>query len=137
MSSSFSFLRLWRYLSIYYLKPFDAVNDTITSDLLLKFKWNNNYVEIGSGDGMFSYIMHGNSFPIWFDRYLNIDLGKKDIFESNLDHFPNIKKKFEIRPKISIDARKYHILSLQKIGFSKKIFKVIMKISNTKIIQKN
>lgn len=120
MSCSFSFLRLWNYLNIYYLKPFDSVNDTITSDILLKFKWKNNYLELGSGDGMFSYIMHGNSFPIWFDRYLNIDLDKKDIFESNLDHFPNVKKKFKIRPKVSIDARKHHILSLQKIGFSKK-----------------
>ena len=48
-------------------------------DLLLKFAWKNNYVEVGSGDGMFSYIMHGNSFPIWFDRYLNTDLDKKNI----------------------------------------------------------
>ena len=94
MTCSFSFLRLWNYLNIYFLKPFDAVNDTITSDLLLKFNWEKNYVELGSGDGMFSYIMHGNSFPIWFDRYLNVDLNSKNIFKSkNKIIFPNLKKK--------------------------------------------
>ena len=82
MRCSFSLIRLWRYLNIYFLKPFDAVNDTITSDLLLKLHWSDNYMEIGSGDGMFSYIMHGNSFPIWFDRYLNVDLKRKNIFQS-------------------------------------------------------
>ena len=94
MTCSFSFLRLWNYLNIYFLKPFDAVNDTITSDLLLKFNWKKNYVELGSGDGMFSYIMHGNSFPIWFDRYLNVDLNNKNIFNSkNKIIFPSLKKK--------------------------------------------
>ena len=120
MNCSFSFLRLWNYLNIYFLKPFDAVNDTITSDLLLKFQWKNNYFEIGSGDGMFSYIMHGNSFPIWFDRYLNTNIKKKNIFDKNFKNYPNIKKKFKIRPKVSLDARNHHIVSLNKLGFSKK-----------------
>ena len=119
MSCSFSFLRLWNYLNIYYLKPFDSVNDTITSDILLKFKWKNNYLELGSGDGMFSYIMHGNSFPLWFDRYQNINLSNKNIFKSNFKHFPKLKKKYLIRPKHSIDARKHHVISINKIGFSK------------------
>ena len=121
MTCSFSFLRLWNYLNIYFLKPFDAVNDTITSDLLLKFNWEKNYVELGSGDGMFSYIMHGNSFPIWFDRYLNVDLNSKNIFKSkNKIIFPNLKKKkFIIAPKLSIDARLHHIELVKKIKFSK------------------
>ena len=120
MFPNYSFIRLWNYLNIYFLKPFDAVNDTITSDLLLKFGWTNNYFEIGSGDGMFSYVLHGNSFPIWFDRYLNTNLDKKNIFEASMSYFPQIKKKFKIRPKFSVDARKHHILSLKKLGFSKK-----------------
>ena len=117
----FSFLRLWKYLNIYFLKPFDAVNDTITSDLLLKFKWKNNYLEIGSGDGMFSYIMHGNSFPIWFDRYLNIDLKHKKFFKTNRELvFPKLKKKYTISPSLSVDARKHHVEIIKKIKFSKR-----------------
>ena len=57
MKNNFSLIRLWNYLNIYFLKPIDAVNDTITSDLLLKFNWEKKYLEIGSGDGMFSYIL--------------------------------------------------------------------------------
>lgn len=123
MKCSFSFKRLWNYLNIYFLKPFDAVNDTITSDLLLKFKWKNNYTEIGSGDGMFSYIMHGNSFPIWFDRYLNVDLNNKNIFQTNYKLiFPELKKKrFSIAPNLSIDARRHHVEIIKKIKFSKSV----------------
>lgn len=121
MSCSFSFMRLWRYLSIYFLKPFDAVNDTITSDLLLKLNWKKNYLELGSGDGMFSYIMHGNSFPLWFDRYLNVDLENKNIFKKKgLIKFPKLKKKNnKIFPTLSIDARPHHIEYIKKINFSK------------------
>lgn len=114
-----SLIRLWNYLNVYYLKPFDAVNDTITSDLLLKFKWENNYLEVGSGDGMFSFIMHGNSFPLWFDRYRNVNLSEKNIFKSQYKKFPEFKKKYSIRPSCSIDARNHHIISINKIGFSK------------------
>ncbi|MDB9812545.1 hypothetical protein OAB74_02215 [Candidatus Pelagibacter sp.] len=114
-----SLVRLWNYLNIYYLKPFDAVNDTITSDLLLKFKWKNNYLELGSGDGMFSFVMHGNSFPLWFDRYQNINFSDKNIFKSEYDNFPKFKKKYLIRPNCSVDARQHHIISINKIGFSK------------------
>ena len=55
---NFILSRLWRYLNIYFLKPFDAVNDTLTSYLIYKVhKLKNNYLELGSGDGMFSFIM--------------------------------------------------------------------------------
>lgn len=121
MKCSFSLLRLWKYLNIYFLKPFDAVNDTITSDLLLKLNWKNNYTEIGSGDGAFSYIMHGGSFPISFDRYLSVNLNNKDIFktiDNNKIKFKN--KKLKITPHLSVDAKKFHVEKIKKINFSKK-----------------
>lgn len=125
MNCAFSFLRLWNYLNIYFLKPFDAVNDTITSDLLLKLRWKKDYLEIGSGDGMFSYIMHGNSFPLWFDRYLNVNLKSKNIFKTKNKNqliFPKfIKKKYKIFPKLSIDARPHHVEYIKKIKFSKQV----------------
>ena len=78
MKINFILSRLWQYLNIYFLKPFDAINDTLTSYIIFKnIKFKNNYVEIGSGDGMFSYIMHGGRFPLSFDRYLDIDFDKK------------------------------------------------------------
>ena len=69
MNFHFIYTRLWQYLNIYYLKPFDAINDTLTSYIIYQnIKFEKNYVEIGSGDGMFSYIMHGGKFPLTFDR---------------------------------------------------------------------
>lgn len=116
--------RLWRYLNIYFLKPFDAVNDTLTSYLIFeKIKIKNNFLEIGSGDGMFSFIMCGGKFSIKFDRYLDIDLKKDDIFDTHkkLIKF-NYNFKKMIRPSISVDAKLNHIKKIRQIGFSKKIY---------------
>lgn len=114
--------RLWRYLNIYFLKPFDAINDTLTSYLLYKDEaWQNDYIEIGSGDGMFSFIMHGGSFPLKFDRFIDVDISKKDIFDI---HKKKILTKnnnnLRIRPQISVDANLNHVNKISEIGFSKK-----------------
>ncbi len=123
MKINFILSRLWQYLNIYFLKPFDAINDTLTSYIIFKnIKFKNNYVEIGSGDGMFSYIMHGGRFPLSFDRYLDIDFDKKNIFDVHSAKIQLKKKKFNnlIRPAVSFDSRKNHVKKILNIGFSKK-----------------
>ncbi|MBI3773327.1 MAG: methyltransferase domain-containing protein [Gammaproteobacteria bacterium] len=111
--------RLWRYFSLYFLKPFDAVNDTLTASLVYRLNWSGDFVEIGSGDGVYSYIMHGGSFPIWFDRYLLTDLGRADIYDTHRENilpransldFPIIKK--------AIDAKRSHVEKIKEIGFA-------------------
>ena len=120
--SKFFFIctRLWQYLNLYFLKPFDAVNDTLTSSLIHRLDWDGDVVELGSGDGEFSYVMHGGTFPIWYDRYLDIDLSKNDIFDTHKDdkltttkilNYPNII--------LSIDAKENHVKKIKEIGFSK------------------
>lgn len=116
----FIFSRLWRYLNIYFLKPHDAINDTLTASLLYRLDWSDSVVEIGSGDGVYSYIMHGGSFPLWFDRYLLTDLTKQDIYDTHqnavllsavsLDD-PNIC--------LAIDAKQTHVSKIKEIGFAK------------------
>lgn len=112
--------RLWRYHSLYFLKPHDAVNDTLTSSLLRRLDWSGPILEIGSGDGVFSYVMHGGSFPLWFDRYLLTDLSKSDIYDS---HQADV-----LRPAVSldspdielaIDAKASHVRKIREIGFAK------------------
>ena len=113
--------RLWNYLNIYFLKPFDAINDTLTASLLKDYNWDIPYLEIGSGDGMFSYIMHGGNFPIWFDRYINIDLNKKDIFDThNTSNNLSLKKIKNIVNLCSIDSKENHIKKIKEIGFAEK-----------------
>ena len=111
--------RLWKYFSLYFLKPFDAVNDTLTASLLSRFNWSGEFVEIGAGDGVYSYIMHGGDFPLWFDRYLLTDLSQDDIYDTSSHNivprgkpiaFPRIKK--------AIDAKQSHVSKIKKIGFA-------------------
>jgi hypothetical protein len=112
--------RLWLYHNLYFLKPHDAINDTLTASLLHRFDWSGPVVEIGSGDGVFSYIMHGGAFPLRFDRYLLTDLNKHDIYDS---HKGNV-----LRPKVNlhspdiclaIDAKESHVCKIKEIGFAR------------------
>lgn len=116
----FVLTRLWRYHSLYFLKPHDAVNDTLTSSLLHCLDWSGPVVEIGAGDGVFSYVMHGGSFPLWFDRYLLTDLSKQDIYDS---HQADVLQPAVTlsRPDITlaIDAKESHIRKIREIGFAK------------------
>ena len=141
MNLIFVITRLWRYLNIYFLKPFDAINDTLTSCLIFNnHSLKNNYTEVGSGDGMYSYIMCGGKFPLKFDRYLDVNLSQNDIFDTHEKNYKfklDVKKK--IRPLISIDAKKNHVKKIEEIGFSKKVLlskyeKLILKRNSTKII---
>ena len=117
MNLIFVVTRLWRYLNIYFLKPFDAVNDTLTSYLIFNnHSLKNNYIELGSGDGMFSYIMCGGKFPLEFDRYLDVKLSQKDIFDVHKKNFLlNLDVKKTIRPLISIDSKKNHVIKIKQI----------------------
>lgn len=112
--------RLWRYHNLYFLKPHDAINDTLTASLLHRLDWSGPVVEIGSGDGVFSYIMHGGSFPLSFDRYLMTDLAKEDIYDSHKDDVlqPSV---ILLYPDITlaVDAKVSHVEKIKEIGFAK------------------
>jgi len=112
--------RLWHYHSLYFLKPHDAVNDTLTSSLLHRLDWSGSVLEIGSGDGVFSYVMHGGSFPIWFDRYLLTDLSKQDIYDSHQEDVlqPAVHLTYPII-EMAIDAKESHVRKIEEIGFAK------------------
>lgn len=113
--------RLWRYQSIYFLKPHDAVNDTLTASLLYRLDWTGPILEIGSGDGVYSYIMHGGYFPLRFDRYLTTDLSKKDIYDY---HKSNIVKSSIVlntpNIELALDAKESHVSKIKEIGFAKR-----------------
>lgn len=112
--------RLWRYNCLYFLKPHDSINDTLTSSLLRKLDWTGSIIEIGSGDGVFSYIMHGGSFPFWFDRYLQVDMSKADIYD--IHHKNLLKPKKTLKSPnviLAIDAKESHVQKIKEIDFAK------------------
>ena len=118
----FSAKRLWRYLNIYFLKPFDAVNDTLTSTILYQLEWEDEFCEVGSGDGMFSFIMHGGSFPLSFDRYLLVNTKlNDDIFDVHKENI--LKTKCSVDdPHLMycFDAKVSHLRKVREIGYAKK-----------------
>ena len=115
----FTLTRLWRYLNIYFLKPFDAVNDTVTASLLHKLDWSGDFLEIGSGDGAFSYIMHGGSFPLSFDRYLQADMSLEgDVYDHHIEDAIAAKRVLT-EPRIiwAVDRKLNHTKKIAEIGF--------------------
>jgi len=111
--------RLWRYLSVYFLKPFDALNDTLTATILSQLEWPDEIIEIGVGDGVFSYIMHGGRFPIQYDRYLQTDLNQTDIFDTHTVGFmPAITPPQRPCITISLDSKHSHIEKVSELGFA-------------------
>ncbi len=116
----YSATRLWKYLNIYFLKPFDAVNDTLTSTILHQLEWKDSFYEVGSGDGMFSFIMHGGSFPLSFDRYLLTDTKLSgDIYDYHKESVLKTKS-CPNKPRLiqCFDAKLSHIRKVQEIGYA-------------------
>lgn len=63
---------------MYWLKPFDAVNDAANAWALRQFEWVAPVLEIGAGDGAFSFVMHGGEFRFSDDRYDQADAARAD-----------------------------------------------------------
>jgi SAM-dependent methyltransferase len=82
-------------INVNWLRPEKALCDTITSVLLRKYKIISPSLDLGCGNGFFSFITAGGDFSIDYDWFRNVDLHgfweNKDIFDTcvceNLDMF--------------------------------------------------
>jgi len=114
--SALSLLR--RYLQVYWLKPFDAVNDTANAWVLSRLPWQEPILEVGGGDGVFSFILHGGEFVLTDDRYDQSDPGRPgDIFDvyrkgSSL----TIKREAGRAFDVGIDLKWSHVLKARETG---------------------
>jgi len=116
----FVITRLWRYFGLYFLKPFDAVNDTLTASLIRRLDWEGRFLEIGSGDGFYSYVLHGGAPPLWFDRYLMTDLSRADIYDVHRAAVMPTPKPLAWPTIVSaIDAKMSHVAKIREIGFAR------------------
>ena len=114
-----SWSRLWQYLNVYFLKPFDALNDTVASDILLRLEWPDELIELGAGDGLFSFILHGGKLPLGFDRYLQVDLNEVNIYGNHTAGlFPAVSPPSVPRVLASIDASQTHTGKVAELGYS-------------------
>lgn len=116
------FKLLKEYFQMYWLKPFDAVNDAANATALRKFDWSKSpMLEIGGGDGVFSFIMHGGAFNFLDDRYDQTDTAKNgDIYdvykeENNL----RVCKDASLRYDLGIDLKLSHLFKSRETGMYK------------------
>lgn len=109
---------LTRYLRMYWLKPFDAVNDAANASALLAFPWEEPILEIGSGDGAFSFIMHDGEFVPADDRYDQVDVSQPgdmfDVHDGNREM--RVRRPTRRRYRVGIDLKWSHLLKCRSTG---------------------
>lgn len=110
----FSLLR--RYLQVYWLKPFDAVNDAANAWALRQFPWEEPILEVGGGDGVFSFIMHDGEFILTDDRYDQSDPSRSgDIFDMYRNGVSLTIKRYASRSyEAGVDLKWSHVLKCRE-----------------------
>lgn len=98
---------------MYWLKPFDAVNDAANAMALSKFDWSEKPIlEIGGGDGVFSFVLHGGEFKFLDDRYDQTDVSRQediyDVYKKGLTL--KVKKIPPFQYDLGIDLKLNHLL---------------------------
>lgn len=113
-ASSASFLR--RYLQMYWLKPFDAVNDAANAWALRQFPWEEPILEVGGGDGVFSFIMHDGEFALTEDRYDQADPDRAgDLFDVYRNGYPlRITREASRSYLAGVDLKPSHVLKARQ-----------------------
>lgn len=97
---------------MYWLKPFDAVNDAANAWSLRQFPWEEPILEIGGGDGVFSFILHGGEFALGDDRYVQADPDRVgDIFDVYCPSSgPCIRRLASLTYDAGVDLKASHLL---------------------------
>jgi len=128
---------LKQFLNVYWLRPETALWRTIDCVKLSEIKFEKPVIDIGCGDGIFSFIKAGGKFGLGFDMYLSVkDLNNffenVDIYDtfSDNDMVYNIIKKPTHRIDVGLD-RKQQLLN--KADFIQVYDKLIQHDANNKL----
>lgn len=122
--SSFSDL-LRQYYSVYYLKPYDAVNDAANAYSFQGFPWKSPACEIGTGDGLFSFVMHGGRLPIAEDRYNQCNPGQSgDIYNHyDPDAKPKLANPAHFGYALGVDGNDFHLRKCRDFDLYEKLLR--------------
>lgn len=107
-----------RYFQLYWLKPFDAVNDAANAWALLQFEWDAPILEVGGGDGVFSFVMHGGEFALTNDRYSQADPTRpSDIYDVYYKDRPlTTKRRPYLHYRVGVDLKLSHLYKSSETG---------------------
>lgn len=102
------------HLNVYWLRPECALWDAIASTLIAQHHISRPSLDLGSGNGIFSFITAGGSFTSDYDWYRNVDprgfWENKDIYDVCIT--PPREKWLRTRPNYQIDCAFDHKMSL-------------------------
>jgi SAM-dependent methyltransferase len=77
---------LKNHLNVSWLRPENALWDAIASSIISRYAINSPSLDLGCGNGIFSFITAGGSFSIDYDWYINVDVEgfwkNKDIYNA-------------------------------------------------------
>lgn len=78
-----------RFLKAYWLRPETAMWRTLDVESMKKFKFVSPSLDLGCGDGTFSFLRAGGEFQDNFDVFLDVD--NLDRFFENSDVYDSFK----------------------------------------------
>ncbi|MFW3341626.1 hypothetical protein [Aliarcobacter butzleri] len=114
---------LQQIMQMYWLRP-EVITWTSMASFLIgkELKNENNIVELGIGNGYFTFISLGGRFKFPYDWYYNVDLKESsgDIYNTFYEH-NNIESFIEHKPKtrinLAIDHKESLLLQASHLGF--------------------
>ena len=110
-------------LNVYWLRPESALWRSIDIEVMKDFEICGNSLDLGCGDGVFSYIRGGGKFDISFDDYQSIGNLEKyydneDIHDVFLEGYsPKINRKPNYLFSTALDHKKNLLLKAKKLNF--------------------
>ena len=98
-SSGIEFLR--NHLNVWWLRPESALYQAIASTVISRYKIKSPSIDLGCGNGIFSFITAGGKFSLDYDWFRNVDFSKKDIYDAKRKE--EISQYIEREPKYKFD----------------------------------
>lgn len=114
------------FLNFYWVRPETAIWRSLDAIILKKFKFSNPMLDIGCGDGSFSFTNLEGEISHSFDSYKNMNNTKgffdgKDIHDQFVGEKPRITKKPKMNIDIGIDWKESLLKKAKDLKFYNKV----------------
>jgi len=116
------------HLNVSWLRPADAVWNTIASFRIRRYEFLNPVLDLGSGNGITSFLTAGGRFTLDFDWYVNADVSARraqnDIYDAPSRVFRAsfiAKRSVDYTIDVALDHKKYLLKQAALLAFYKNL----------------
>lgn len=119
------FLR--KHLNVWWLRPESALWDAIASTAISQYEITSPSIDIGCGNGIFSFITAGGNFSVDYDWHINAEVenwnGEKDIYNTVKisDLYPFIENQPSYQFDWGLDIKINLLQQAKSLGFYKNL----------------